>query len=85
MIKYRRVVLRMNLSQSLMKICTFFFYIVKTSVLGVFFVSESPVKDIAHSCPYFLGSTVVIMVVVMDVHVVVVLVVVVVFVLLVIL
>lgn len=83
MIKDRRVVLRMNLSQFRreikqnflvkMHVC-FCLYIVKTSVRGVFLFLKARLRThgIAHSYPYFLGSTLVIMVVVMDVQVVVV-------------
>ena len=86
MIKDRRVVLRMNLSQFsreikqkfLMKRCTFVFISIKFSSVAFFLKAQLRTHVIAPSCPYFLGFTVVKMVVVRDVYVVVVLVVVVV-------
>ena len=72
MIKDRRVVLRMNLSQFsgeinqrfLVTMCNFVCISIKHSSVALFLKARLRTHGIPPSCSYFLGSTVVIMVVV---------------------
>ena len=69
MIKDRRVVLRMNLSQFsgeinqhfFVTMYTFVFISIKHSPVELFLKARLRTHGIPPSCPYFLGSTVVVM------------------------